>query len=84
MRAAESFRPNEYRSIIATDRICAIGLAMPMPAISGADPPLERDHLLVPGLHLTLHAEQAGDGEAPDVGVEDPDGQAPAGHGHGE
>ena len=33
---------------------------------------------------LALHPEQAGDREAPDVGVEDPDGQAPPGQGHGQ
>ncbi len=48
------------------------------------DAPLEGDHLLVPGLDLPLHPEQAGNGEPPDVGVEDAHGQAPAGQGHGQ
>ena len=43
---------------------------------------LEGDHLLVPGLHLARHPEQPGDREAPDVGVEHPDGQPAAGQGH--
>ena len=43
---------------------------------------LEGDDLLGLGLQLALHAEQPGDGEAPDVGVEDAHGQAPAGQGH--
>jgi hypothetical protein len=29
---------NEYRSIIATERIIPVGLMMPCPAISGAEP----------------------------------------------
>ena len=45
---------------------------------------LQRDHLSRSGLDLTLHAQQPWDGEAPDVGVEDADGQAPRGQGHGE
>ena len=52
-----------------------------MPGPIGA---LERDHLPRPGLDVTLHAEQARDGEAPDVGVEDPDDQAAGGQRHGE
>ena len=48
------------------------------------DGALERDHLPRPGLDVALHAEQAGDGEAPDVGVEDPDDQAAGGQGHGQ
>ena len=45
---------------------------------------LERDHLPRPGLDVALHAQQAGDGEAPDVGVEDPDDQAARGQRHGQ
>ena len=46
---------------------------------SGADRLLERHHLPLARLDVTLHAQQSGDGEAPDVGVEDPDGEARAG-----
>ena len=38
---------------------------------------LERDHLPSLGLDVALHAEQPWDREAPDVGIEDPDGKAP-------
>eukprot|EP00965_Chrysotila_dentata_P044850 1490107-Pleurochrysis_carterae.AAC.1 len=37
--AAASGCPKEKRSIIATQRICAAGLATPLPAMSGAEPP---------------------------------------------
>ena len=37
-RSAASARPKEWRSIIATDRIAASGLAMSLPAMSGAVP----------------------------------------------
>ena len=33
---------------------------------------------------LAVHAEEPGHREAPDVGVEDADGEAPAGQGHGQ
>jgi hypothetical protein len=45
---------------------------------------LQRDHLLVAGLDVPLHAEEPGHREPPDVGVEHADGQPPAGEGHGQ
>ena len=39
MRAAIFYRPKLKRSMRATERICAQGLAMPLPAMSGAVPP---------------------------------------------
>ena len=51
---------------------------------SRANRALEGDHLPVPRLHLTAHAEQAGDREAPDVGIEDPDLEATGGQGDGQ
>ena len=39
MQAAASDSPREWRSIMAAERIWAIGLAMPLPAMSGAEPP---------------------------------------------
>ena len=38
MASASAFRPKVYRSIIAADRIVAIGLALSWPAMSGAEP----------------------------------------------
>ena len=49
-----------------------------------ADGELEGDDLLGLGPQLALHAEQPGHREAPDVGVEEADGEAPAGQGHGQ
>ena len=46
--------------------------------------PLQGDHLARPGLDVALHAQEPGHREAPDVGVEDADGEAPAGQGHGQ
>ena len=45
-------------------------------SVPGADPALQRDHLPRSGLDVALHAEEPGDREAPDVGVEDPDDEA--------
>jgi hypothetical protein len=39
IRAACLGRTSEWRSIIAADMIIAIGLAMSLPAMSGAEPP---------------------------------------------
>ena len=68
------------------DRLLLVGQEPHRQHPHGARPDgaLERDHLPRPGLDVALHAQQAGDGEAPDVGVEDPDGQAPGGQGHGQ
>ena len=49
-----------------------------------SDGALQRDHLPRSGLDVPFHAQQAWDGEAPDVGVEDADGQASRGQGHGQ
>ena len=38
IRSASSYRPKLSRNIIATDKIIEIGLAIPLPAISGAEP----------------------------------------------
>lgn len=38
IRSASAPRPSEYRSIIAAERMVPIGLAIPCPAMSGADP----------------------------------------------
>ena len=38
IRLASSYRPKLSRNIIATDKIIEIGLAIPRPAISGAEP----------------------------------------------
>jgi len=35
---ASSWRLNEYCSIIAADRMAAMGLTMPLPPMSGAEP----------------------------------------------
>jgi hypothetical protein len=39
MAAAASFKPKLWRSMSALDRICAIGFARFLPAMSGAVPP---------------------------------------------
>ena len=43
------------------------------PQRARADPALERDHLPGPGLDVTLHAQETGHGETPDVGIEHAD-----------
>ena len=54
MAAAGSSRPRLYLSSMAADRIWAMGLAMPWPAMSGAEPPAGSN---MPNLELFRLAE---------------------------